>query len=304
MQKTGTNQRSLPNRGVVAVSQWLAQTSYTVYFTAREVGVDSSIVVYQMGKVGSTTITETLRKLQLNQPIYHVHHLTKDGLRIEELNASRRQRPALRQQHYWTGRYLRAQLIAKARDDWRWYVVTLTRDPVARNLSGFFHSMRNSHPKLFDQLGTTGEDELFPEIKAAFLHHHPHDRPLDWLDVELKNAFGIDVYDQPFPWSKGCSIIQSGNVRLLILRLENFSSCIHEAFEDWLERPFDEVNVVSANRAEGKPYLNHYRNFQKWIVLPDEYLCRMYDSKFARHFYSPDELDGFRQRWSGQVRHR
>jgi hypothetical protein len=30
----------------------------------------------------------------------------------------------------------------------------------------------------------------------------------------------------------------------------------------------------------------------------------MYDSKFARHFYSPDELDRFRQRWSGQVRHR
>lgn len=38
------------------------------------------ILVYQMGKVGSSTIVNTLKSSNINNPVYHIHFLSSEGI--------------------------------------------------------------------------------------------------------------------------------------------------------------------------------------------------------------------------------
>ena len=40
----------------------------------------SPLLIYQMGKVGSSTVQASLRSLKLDMPIYHTHILTKERI--------------------------------------------------------------------------------------------------------------------------------------------------------------------------------------------------------------------------------
>lgn len=297
-----TKQRLPRYGGYTDVSQLVAWTSYNLLFTFRDLGKDSAIIVYQMGKVGSTTVAETLKSLHLKMPVYQVHHLTKEGQQIEESKVSGKDKPAFRRTAYWAGRYLQRQLMPDVMNDRRWFIVTLTRDPVARNISGFFHSMKRTHPDLYAALESGENERLFPRLAETFLSDYPHDRPLDWFDDEMKTAFGIDLYERPFPWAKGFDIIEHDNVRLLILRLEDLQAQLQNAFEEWLGLTFDPIEIVSANRASRKSYQHHYNAFKDWLVLPATYLERMYNSKYARHYYADAELANFSRKWQGSVR--
>jgi hypothetical protein len=39
-------------------------------------------------------------------------------------------------------------------------------------------------------------------------------------------------------------------------------------------------------------------SFERALDLPDEYIDRMYGSPVVRHFFTDDEIDVLRQRWS------
>jgi hypothetical protein len=61
----------------------------------------------------------------------------------------------------------------------------------------------------------------------------------------------------------------------------------------------DEFEIVRSNVRSEKPTGKKYEEFKKRIRMPPALLDRIYDSKFARHFYSNEERDLFRKRWSG-----
>ena len=42
------------------------------------------IVIYQMGKVGSSSVYSSLKALKLDNPVYHVHFLTPQGINWAE----------------------------------------------------------------------------------------------------------------------------------------------------------------------------------------------------------------------------
>jgi hypothetical protein len=72
--------------------------------------------------------------------------------------------------------------------------------------------------------------------------------------------------------------------------------CSQEAFSAFLG--FDRFSLESANVAEDKVLAQLYREFKQAIVIPDAYFEKMYSSRLARHFYSAEEIDEFRDRWS------
>lgn len=46
------------------------------------------VLIYQMGKVGSTSIYKTLKRARIRYPIFHIHWFSKKGLyRADEVNA-------------------------------------------------------------------------------------------------------------------------------------------------------------------------------------------------------------------------
>lgn len=259
-------------------------------FALAHLGSRPSVIVYQMGKVGSQTVTETLRASAPHLRVFHVHSLTKEGLADAE-RRYRRSFPRDRRvaQHFIEGRYLRRRLGDPS--NWPWKVITLSRDPVAHNISGFFQTLRY-HPDLSVR-------EWSPEYQQAlterFLSAYPHRRPLDWFDVELRRTLGVDVYSRPFPREQGHAAFSSDRADVLVIRLEDLSRCARDSLSSFLG--IRDLELISTNVAAEKAYADLYSRFTKELVLPEEYVESMYVSKYARHFYSDDEIAGFRQTW-------
>lgn len=260
------------------------------------------LLVYQMGKVGSMSVYESLRKARLNTAVYHVHVLTKEGIRWEEdayFGKSRRffhksGLPAtfsLIQSHY-----LYKQL-SKNKQSTRWKVITLVRDPIARNVSGLFQTIERWIPDFYDRYSRKAIDT--DELAEIFLHDY-HDKidsyklPFHWFSAELQPVFGIDVLACDFPKSVGYKIYKSEGVELLLIKLEYLNQCFPTAIKEFLG--FD-IPMTGANVAADKSYYPLYQEFTRALKLPDAYIEQQYSCNYVRHFYSESEIDAFIKKW-------
>jgi hypothetical protein len=70
---------------------------------------------------------------------------------------------------------------------------------------------------------------------------------------------------------------------------------VGEAFQQFLG--LENFCLLDRNRADDKWYDLAYKEFKNSVVLPSEYLDRMYDSKWYSHFYNEEERNHFRSRW-------
>ncbi|ARA94416.1 hypothetical protein AWN76_015485 [Rhodothermaceae bacterium RA] len=86
-------------------------------FALHDVERRSPILVYQMGKVGSSTVTRTLAMLGLSEPVLHLHTLNPETLRraVERQRAS--VRPRLNATRY--ARHFYAEELEAFQDRWR-----------------------------------------------------------------------------------------------------------------------------------------------------------------------------------------
>lgn len=248
---------------------------------------EDAILVYQMGKVGSTAVTRSLRAAGVRSRIYKPHFLTREGMGRAERQYRKNWTGGRRALHLWESQYLH-QRVRRRRDGGKWRVVTLVRDPVARNVSAFFQT--------FDlDYGHRNEAETERLVDAFLREFEWHDEPLTWLDAELRSVFGIDVYARPFPRSLGYEIYENDVASVLLLRLEGLEQAAPQAFHKWLG--LEGFAAVESNVGRAKSYSDSYRSFVENVRLPDSYLDRMYGSRYARHFYSDEEINAFRARW-------
>lgn len=261
------------------------------------------IVVYQMGKVGSSTITKSLHQLVLDRNIYHVHFLSPD--RVAEYEDKRKELLNTKYlsdlQHIWQYIHLRQRLKRYPNEGWK--LITLVRDPVARNLATFFEhievktSTRNGWhlaSREYDFDLQVDADNLRPLIEL-FFEKCRHEAPIEYFDKEYKKVLGVDLFKKPFSSDKGYSIVRENSHEVLTLKLESLNDSHKPAMKEFLG--INEFSIANANLGENKKYADVYRMFKDEIKLPSEYIERLYSSKMAQHFYTPNELDQFRQRW-------
>ncbi|MBW2085745.1 MAG: hypothetical protein JRI54_06930 [Deltaproteobacteria bacterium] len=266
------------------------------------------LLVHQMGKVGSSSVTKSLEMAKIGRRIYHTHSLRPEI--IEKYERKRRgylgtdREGDLR--HIWQYRYLREQIERGFLENGKkWKVVTLIRDPIARNISDFFENT--------EMLPSTSEQELrlrsveydfeiiivnngLDELIQLFFEKFPHDYPARFLDHEIKGVFNIDLYASDFPTSKGYKVYRGKKADVLLIRLENLNDCFTEAFKEFLN--IDNLTLVSQNVGSQKDYADIYRMFKDTICFPESFLDTMYSSKFVQHFYSEAEINQFRAKWS------
>jgi hypothetical protein len=264
------------------------------------------LLIFQMGKVGSKTIRSSLRPLGLDRSIYHVHYLTLD--RINELEQDRKQYLGTDKEHLlkhvWQYQYLHRQ-IANGFDGKRWKVITLTREPIGRNIATFFENLevtpleperRYSIKSDYYGFEIVLDVENMDRLAELFFERLNHDTPLTFLDHELNGVFGIDVFASEFPTSKGYKIYRDERTDVLLIRLENLNECARDAFREFLG--ITEFALINTNVGSDKEYASLYKRFRDSIVLPQTYVDRMYMSEYTRHFYSTEEIAKFRAKWS------
>ncbi|MEO0534781.1 MAG: putative capsular polysaccharide synthesis family protein [Cyanobacteria bacterium P01_A01_bin.123] len=255
------------------------------------------IVVHQMGKVASTAIYESLKTLNPDPDkysIYHTHYLSDPGLHKSEgfyrENYSRIQAIHTPLIHsFYIRRYLKQSKREKLK------VITLTRDPVAKNISSFFQNLEYLFGfSLREKIKTDNMESILDELKRLFLEEFSyHDVPLSWFDLEMKPTFGIDVFSIPFDMERGYQICEGEQADVLILKLEVLNQVVAEAFNIFLG--IKDFEVKSENIGADKSYAQCYKLFKKTLSLPESYLDKMYLSKYVNHFYSKAEISAFRE---------
>ncbi|MBI5888971.1 MAG: glycosyltransferase [Deltaproteobacteria bacterium] len=252
--------------------------------------VGRPVMIYNMGKVGSTTVYETLRSI-MGVPVFTAH-LLNDFDETEKI--LRRDVSVGLEAALWVvndGRRYRGYIDDFPKEDWN--VISLVRDPLAMEVSRFFQALGEDIParKRIED-GTMDVSELID----IFINKWPHPPPLDWFEDRLKPVFDIDVYSRPFPYEKGYDIIDKGRFSLLLIRLEDLDRCAGQAFEEFLG--IHGVELKKGNVATSKWYDKIYKEFKEKIVFTDAFIENMYYSRGARHFYTQAELDAFIARWT------
>lgn len=296
-------------RSVARRSFRLAKAHYN--WSLPDPTTSNPVIIYSVGKVGSSSVAATLEATLKGRSVAHVHWLRAEHLRADEAHYRSRARAyrgsrrvaRLLPRYVWLGQRL-SDAISAAPPGAVWDVVTLVRDPVSRNVSSFFQNLE----PLFDvwpaeELKFRSAEDFAGQLVELFLDSYiagnspvEHDPdPLTWFDVELKPVFGIDVYANPFPASRGYEIYTGSNSRVLLMRLENLDRVAKAAVAEFFGT--EVPDMVQRNEAADKVYADVYRRFKKLLRMPREYLDRMYSSPYSQHFYTPAELAEFRARW-------
>lgn len=251
------------------------------------------VVVAAMGKVGSRAVAASLQKAHLPNPVFHTHYLSV--AHIEEVQHVARESG-------WQASGLglqQGQALSRLRDltkgRLRWKVISLTREPVVRDISDLF---QNPHhfPGLEALQGKDLATAVISELKKGLAAFDPQrDYAATWFDREIKAVFGLDIYATPFDMAAGYTIYSAENADLLVMRQEDLARCAPEAFREFLG--LENFELLCVNEGAQKAYKEAYRQVLETIVFPVSDLERIYSCAYAQHFYTPVEIERFKRRW-------
>lgn len=242
-----------------------------------------TILIYQMGKVGSATVQRSLSRSRLTWLRVPFDELPKGKDVVLSVHSHEQARAIIKLPEH---REKKRMLI----------VLSLTRDLFRRNISAFFQNISSpEHPLWHVGSQETVQKMSSEEIAIAF-------RQREWIDLEKETlpwfdhfaeTVGIDIFAAPFP-PHGYRQYPFDNGRLAILRLENMDQSV-----EWLRRLFGTptFSIKRENEMSEAWQGEIYRRFLQWFQPSQEELDVYYGSKMMRYFYSPEEIRAFRARW-------
>ena len=228
-------------------------------------GIDN-ILVYQPGKVGSSTVHRSMNALNIGNS--HIHKLTYDEV----------------------------SNIYKKLDVGAIKIITLVREPVSRIISQFFQLIGNREYCFAGQF--TNEIIECLKLKSTRILQGAVCQ-FEWFDHELKAVFGIDIYDHPFNKEKGYSIIKQGNYELLAMKMEKINS-LESVIGEFIGAP--QFKLINDNIGDNAAYKYLYKNVRDTIKIPREIFDTYYKNNHKmNHFYSEDEKIGFLNKWKNNI---
>jgi hypothetical protein len=249
------------------------------------------VLVYTMSKVASTAVAEALRSIE-GMNVFQIHLISAESMRHVREGVRRRGLNSVRQgvdnlEDF--GHAVVEELIKPGRPA---KIISLVREPIARNISFYFQALdglwqtKNAHERV-------GLERLLAEYHDRF----PHERALNWFDDEYKAVLGIDVYAHPFPREAGFLRIDSKPYEVLLMRHDLDDRVKEKCLAELVGVPA--VSLAPKNVGAQKRYSATYREFLRRVRLPEDYVDRMLDSKYARHFFNAEELARVRAKWLG-----
>ncbi len=255
------------------------------------------ILVYQMGKVGSTAILKSLQRLNLYNRVYHAHFLSKSG--IKSVEDYYRSLPYIEvPNHIYESKQICIEIENSTREQ-KWKVITLVRDPIARDISDLFQNIERDFP----QIRTLDSKNALIEIKTYLYNmiikfDESTDYACSWFDKEIKEVFGFDVYSHDFSKTNGYQIFQTEKADILVIKLEKLSEIHKEAFRQFLD--IHDFTIVKENIGSDKWYNEYYKEVVNSLRIPGQIVDKIYDSRYSKHFYTEGELSSFKEKWSGK----
>ena len=258
-----------------AVRWWLFRAGIAVQqrVRRRERQASELVLVITMGRVGSSATYRALEKAGFEA--LHIHQIGLKSL------VKRSLKPEVAR-HVEDGH--RARALLDAEPDRPVRVITLVRDPIEQNISAGFSR--------FCRLGNLDELRRYvtdPAVLNSIWEKTPLAYSLAWMDLELRDALGIDFYQVDVA-SAGYGQMEAGRVNALVLR-----STLPDEVKSTLLSQFMGREVMmgrtGVDRNKEGDLKNLYRAFELTSPLTVADLSEVAESRFMQHFFAVDKDD-------------
>lgn len=236
-------------------------------------------VVYTMGKVASTAVSQAISAAGL--PCHDVHTLDRMQLARRAFGAVVRGR--IPQRHLRAALWSHRKLTNQRH---RYLYITLVRDPIARNLSAYFE---NRHLLSAATQGVPDPHQVLTHFCATYAHT----QPLTWFDREFKAQLGIDIYAQVLFREKYYNYDARTNT--VIFRTDCTDATKSKVLSQLLQR---KITVGRSNLGTQSDYSALYAQVQAVATFDPVFVQQVYNSRFARQFWTASERAAFVTRWS------
>lgn len=251
------------------------------------------IIIYQMGKVGSSTIYNSLIHTSLANPVLHLHFLSPDLAKHRKFHKQRGIYPF--PYHLYLGEATR-KVIGKHRN-FPIKIISFVRDPIAFHISNLFQNPNFAEKSVVNDAGFIDAYKATEYLENSLKNPDAFSYVFEWFDRELKTVFDIDVFADKFPVETGYFVYSKNNVEALVIRLEDLSEKGPKAISDFLD--LDNLlifkNQNMRDKLVGKE--SYKQVLEKISISP--YLCnQIYSSQFVKHFYSKDMIEKFTSKWT------
>ncbi|MFF2886915.1 putative capsular polysaccharide synthesis family protein [Paenibacillus sp. NPDC057967] len=256
---------------------------------------ESDILVYQPGKVGSSTICNSLSTIGVN--VTHVHMFTDyfiydlipelvwepEPMELETIRKSSR---------YCSDKIKQANHLK---------IITLVREPLSRDYSQFLlhlselvkHGYLSSDDSLLEACAEGIRKRAIQNGKCKYGYQ------FEWFNKELKEVFGVDVYNHPFDKEKGYSIIKQDNIEVLVVKLEKLND-LEQVVGEFANAP--NFKLFNVNIASEKDYKELYKSIRESVKIPREVVSLYYNgNRYMDHFYSEEEKKSFLLKWQNNI---
>ncbi len=255
-----------------AVKHWM----YSGFFekripnkTTRDV-LDSEFHLFQFGKVGSTAIYQALHDAGHAGLILHIHWAS-DLLR----------------QH--PGCLLSYDEVVNSPADKPRKIIAGVRDPFERLISAYFQSMFDS-----------GRPAELPPSADTIMESIAEDSYLRREEEVVLGWFGhrffrnIDIYAHEFDRQSGHAVIEADAVKIFLYTFERLP-VLNAPLTRFTGLP---ITLRPTNSSSEKPYAGLYRTVVGSMRFEHERVDRMLSSRLVRHFYSDQDIERMRKRWT------
>ena len=240
------------------------------------------VLVYTMGKVGSTSLYYSLKK-KLGPKVMFIH-------RMNVSNIASYNKPFLQNGIKPHGSSLalfaKQRIIDKGKPV---SIISAVREPISRNISDFFQDF-----KVYNH----GKDFTEVKIEKAiqnFINNYPHHLPDNWFKEEFSTILGIDLQDIKFDRAEKYGTVSHGNIKVLFLRTDLNNDAKLKVLQQFLSRKNIKLRVK--NTHSQKAYRDYYAEFLETIELSTAFVNRMYSEEYLQLFYTQEEIKSFRERW-------
>lgn len=248
------------------------------------------VLVYQMGKVGSSSIEASLEHAGI--PSWHLHTFDDN----EEFQMYRNSDDVacffdwpIRAAYKLTLSH-RKRILQK-RDHLK--IITLVRDPVATVVSRFFQDLHIQFIAGKKNEAIHGDiDATLRHLTDAFETQLRLEYFTGWFDRELKRRFGVDVLAHIQHPGQNHWRIEQGGRDVLLMKCEAINQSA-SVLADFLAKPG--FQLQSSNEAANKWYSALYQRFKE--TYPFERLFHLYDAPIYRAIYSEQEIAQFKNKW-------
>ena len=245
---------------------------------------EQPILIYQVGKVGSSAIYVSLKKNIKNLPIYQVHNISTAQ---ELLDKDLKNNNKASSNHLKMGILLKEKLDQKENIEWK--IIIGVREPISRWISDVFENIHTRYKFLKDKDGIVNVDKTIDFIKET-IREEPQEK---WFKEELLATFGVNVFDVLF--EENCQIAKMKNLNILFYKFETMREDIPVAINKFLNlKSFD---LVDANVSAQKGTAKAYETIKRKLKFTEEFLDELYSQSIINHIYTKDEIQKFKKRW-------